>query len=39
MRVYTEDNMIVIKEPKIFDVNFHLPKNADNISSMKLNLS
>ena len=30
MRVYTEDNT-VIKEPKTFDVNFHLPKNADNV--------
>ena len=39
MIVYIEDYMLVIKEPKTFDVNFHLPQNAGNLSSMKLNLS
>ena len=38
MVVYIEDNMFVIKEPKTFHVNFDLPKNVDNVSSMKLNL-
>ena len=31
MGVYIEDNMLVIKEPKTFHVNFDLPKNVDNI--------
>ena len=34
MGVYIEDSVLVFKEPKTFDVNFHLPKNADNVSSM-----
>ena len=38
MGVYIEDNMLVIKEPKTFHVNFDLSKNVDNISSMKLKL-
>ena len=39
MREYVEDNILVIKEPKIFHVNFDLPKNVYNVSSMKLKLS
>ena len=39
MRVYIEDTMLVIKGPKTFDVNFHLHKNPDNVSSMQWNLS
>ena len=39
MRVYIEDNMLLIKKSKTFQVHFDLPKNVGNVSSLKLNLS